>query len=323
MYVEDFVLQDIGSAVYTEYDMNGDTASYYADHIDTLLGCKIATLHSHNKMAAWFSGTDVSTLYEAGSQMNNVLSIIVNNAGSYVAKFTQKVSIHCDTHHVATTQESSSMSYMGDKEISSNRSYTTNNDTKDDFIKILCYDCEINRPVIVETSEEYRRIEEECKEAINNVRTKLLQKAKTNKTFIVNPTTYVSHKYDSEYSEESSPTSVLIHSLFGLTFDMRNFNPENITDLKYAYTPFFITKLNPSYQFMVDFLYAWFELFKPTLHQLTEIIDIISKDSNLENTTIKSTLLDALSDLIFDLGGEEFVESSMYLNSCNTNLFDE
>ena len=51
--VEDFCLQDIGSGIYTEYDMNGVTASYYTEHIDTLLGCKIATLHSHNKMAKY------------------------------------------------------------------------------------------------------------------------------------------------------------------------------------------------------------------------------------------------------------------------------
>lgn len=303
--------------------MNGDTASYYAEHIDTLLGCKIATLHSHNKMSCFFSSTDVSTLHEAGDQMNNVLSIIVNNAGSYVAKFTQKIAVHCDTHHVATTQETSSMSYMGDKEISSNRSYTTNNDTKDDFTKILCYDCEINRPVIVETSAEYHRIEEECKEAINDVRTKLLQKANISKTSIVNPaTTYISHKDDSEYSEKVHSTGELLHSLFSLSFDMRNFNPEDITDLKYAYTPFFLIKLNPSYQFMGAFLYAWFELFRPTVHQLIEIVDIINKDSNLENTTIKSILLDAFNDLIWDLDNR-VIDSSMYLNSCDTNLFDK
>jgi hypothetical protein len=51
IHVLDFCLQDIGSSVYTEYELGGDTAAYYAEHIDTLLGCKVGTLHSHNKMA--------------------------------------------------------------------------------------------------------------------------------------------------------------------------------------------------------------------------------------------------------------------------------
>lgn len=49
--IVDFCLQDIGSSGYTEYELNENTGAYFAEHIDTLLGCKVALLHSHNAMA--------------------------------------------------------------------------------------------------------------------------------------------------------------------------------------------------------------------------------------------------------------------------------
>ena len=39
----------------------------------------------------FFSGTDLGTLQEEGSDMNNFLSLIVNNAGQYTAAITRKV----------------------------------------------------------------------------------------------------------------------------------------------------------------------------------------------------------------------------------------
>ena len=42
-------------------------------------------------MAAFFSGTDIATLSEEGSERNHFVSLIVNNAGSYVAAITRKI----------------------------------------------------------------------------------------------------------------------------------------------------------------------------------------------------------------------------------------
>lgn len=42
-------------------------------------------------MSTFFSGTDTNTLLEEGSDMNNFLSLIVNNAGQYTAAITRKV----------------------------------------------------------------------------------------------------------------------------------------------------------------------------------------------------------------------------------------
>lgn len=46
---------------------------------------------SHNNMSAFFSGTDVNTLLEEGSDLNHFLSLIVCNAGQYVARITRKL----------------------------------------------------------------------------------------------------------------------------------------------------------------------------------------------------------------------------------------
>lgn len=43
-------------------------------------------------MATFFSGTDQNTLLEEGIDRNHFLSLIVNNAGSYSAKVTRKIS---------------------------------------------------------------------------------------------------------------------------------------------------------------------------------------------------------------------------------------
>lgn len=50
----------------------------------------------------FFSGTDLGTLQEEGSDMNNFLSLIVNNAGQYTAAITRKVK---HTPHVTEVLE--------------------------------------------------------------------------------------------------------------------------------------------------------------------------------------------------------------------------
>ena len=144
--VVDFCLQDIGNSTYTEYEMNGDTASYYVEHIDTLIGCKVGTLHSHNKMAAFFSSTDIDTLHEAGAQMNNLLSIIVNNAGQYVAKFTELHRIHRNHKIHTSTEEKDSWSDMGDEPKCDMSSYYNDTEKEEEEVQVRCWDCDIEYP---------------------------------------------------------------------------------------------------------------------------------------------------------------------------------
>lgn len=86
---KDFCLMDYGSAVYTEFDKSAEICNYMIEN--DLLGCQQGLMHSHDQMSTFFSGTDLNTLQEEGSDMNNFLSLIVNNAGQYTAAITRKV----------------------------------------------------------------------------------------------------------------------------------------------------------------------------------------------------------------------------------------
>lgn len=86
---KDFCLMDYGSATYTEFNKSAEICNYMIEH--DLLECQQGLMHSHDQMSTFFSGTDLGTLQEEGSDMNNFLSLIVNNAGQYTAAITRKV----------------------------------------------------------------------------------------------------------------------------------------------------------------------------------------------------------------------------------------
>lgn len=86
----DIFPMDIGSQAYTEFDMSPDVIAYMTDHPE-LLDCQMGLIHSHNNMATFFSGTDTATLREEGNDRNHFVSLIVNNAGTYTAAITRKL----------------------------------------------------------------------------------------------------------------------------------------------------------------------------------------------------------------------------------------
>lgn len=86
---KDFCLMDYGSATYTEFNKSAEICNYMIEH--DLLECQQGLMHSHDQMSTFFSVTDLGTLQEEGSDMNNFLSLIVNNAGQYTAAITRKV----------------------------------------------------------------------------------------------------------------------------------------------------------------------------------------------------------------------------------------
>lgn len=89
---KDVYIMDIGNSTYTEFDVSPDVASYMAQNME-LFDCQQGLCHSHNNMATFFSGTDVSTLREEGNDRNHFVSLIVNNAGVYTAGITRKVKL--------------------------------------------------------------------------------------------------------------------------------------------------------------------------------------------------------------------------------------
>lgn len=102
----DIFPMDIGSGGFTDFDDTPDIAAYRCEHLELLdEGIYEGLIHSHNNMKAFFSGTDTNTLLEEGTDRNHFVSLIVNNAGSYVAAVTRRIKqeIHAVAHIVYTT----------------------------------------------------------------------------------------------------------------------------------------------------------------------------------------------------------------------------
>ena len=88
----DIYQMDEGTGGYTEFRNNADTVSYMCNHPELLQdGVYQSIIHSHHSMKAFFSNTDTDTLLEWGSEMPHFVSLIVNNAGNYVAAVTRSV----------------------------------------------------------------------------------------------------------------------------------------------------------------------------------------------------------------------------------------
>lgn len=86
---KDFYVLDIGSSTFTSYEMTPEVCSYMIEH--NLLDYKTGLIHSHDTMAAFFSGTDNETLRKEGGDSCHYLSLVVNNEGKYVARVTRKI----------------------------------------------------------------------------------------------------------------------------------------------------------------------------------------------------------------------------------------
>lgn len=150
---KDFCLMDYGSATYTEFDKSAEICNYMIEH--DLLNCQQGLCHSHDKMATFFSGTDLGTLQEEGSDMNNFLSLIVNNAGQYTAAITRKVK------HIPHVTEVLEYEFFGEETI---------NIGNDEYDAIESYEIEyfflnIEKPTVnIGYTDLFNRIEEISKD---------------------------------------------------------------------------------------------------------------------------------------------------------------
>lgn len=154
---KDIYLMDIGSGTYTEFNMSPDVISYMAQNPE-LLDCKTGLVHSHCTFSTFFSGTDVSTLQEEGTDRNHFVSLIVNNEGTYTAGITKKIK------SVKDVTETFSYSTYGGTPVTQDRKY------KETTESILWYELEIDKcevPTghtdIVERMEEIKKKKEETR----------------------------------------------------------------------------------------------------------------------------------------------------------------
>lgn len=106
-------------------------------------------------MSTFFSGTDLGTLQEEGSDMNNFLSLIVNNAGQYTAAITRKVK------HIPHVTEVLEYEFFGEETI---------NIGNDEYDAIESYEIEyfflnIEKPTVnIGYTDLFNRIEEISKD---------------------------------------------------------------------------------------------------------------------------------------------------------------
>lgn len=282
LMVMDFTLQDIGDGTYTEYDLGKETAVYLADHLDELLGCKIALEHSHHTLGAFFSGTDINTLKEQAEQCNNVLSLVVDNKGTYVAKFTEKHTIHADKDITIHTTETDKWKYMGEVEDNTSKTYDTNSKATEDYVEIRCWDCDIDRPLDVAIDNDFKK---ECIEKID-----LFKKKKEEKTIKIGnrlknisnePRWYQPNLFGdgwdyNDYGKVDTKPAVkdMTSSIFQLSFSPSYYSSywfKNYLDDKY------------SDEFYQAFLDAWIEFYKPNTEQLEKVIDEINLKTNYQH----------------------------------------
>lgn len=150
---KDFCLMDYGSATYTEFNKSAEICNYMIEH--DLLECQQGLMHSHDRMSTFFSGTDLGTLQEEGSDMNNFLSLIVNNAGQYTAAITRKVK------HIPHVTEVLEYEFFGEETI---------NIGNDEYDAIESYEIEyfflnIEKPTVnIGYTDLFNRIEEISKD---------------------------------------------------------------------------------------------------------------------------------------------------------------
>ena len=157
----DICVMDIGTTGYTEFKDTEDIIAYRLEHRDTLLveGVYEALIHSHNNMPAFFSGTDESTLKSEGNDLNHFLSLVVCNAGQYVARITRKLRTKLKAQaHIVYTKSSEYNTYENQTIVLSNEevSEVDRTEEKEDVV-IEYFELHINKS---EVEEPFKEIDE-------------------------------------------------------------------------------------------------------------------------------------------------------------------
>lgn len=146
----DFLLMDIGTSVHTSFEFgNFDIASFIAERPE-LYDCRIGILHSHNKLQAFLSGEDMATLKGDANDTTNALSIVVNNAGEYVAAITRRFNSAYNVHIKETIQCDTAYKFFDKEYPVEEKSYTKTEEKDDSYQKSHVEICslEVERPEI-------------------------------------------------------------------------------------------------------------------------------------------------------------------------------
>lgn len=196
---------DIGTSGYTQYAESVDILSYRVEHNLLEEGIQEGLIHSHNTMSAFFSGTDQSTLNKEGAEANHFLSLIVNNAGQYVARFTRKVVTNIQEEAIVKSKESSYYNTFGNRKVilSENKEKIEKLDDSREEVVVEFYDLDIEKQT---TAFSFQEIDERLSE---------IRKAKTPKTTYGNYGQRVKSKYKSLFDD----------SHLGSDYDLYSYSP--------------------------------------------------------------------------------------------------
>lgn len=245
---------------------------------------------------AFFSCTDISTLKEQAEQCNNVLSLVVNNAGGYVAKFTERHKVHKDiavTEDITTTN---SWKYMGEKEDSNTKYSIEHSDRTDNYIEIRCWDCDIDRPLDVAINEDFKK---ECVEKIDLFKKKKEEEKSiklTNRYRDVShsPQYYQPNLFGTEWNNvkvgKATTIRCMVNSLFELSFTHSN-------SYTYWNVDFLTDEL--SLDFIQLFINAWMAYYEPDTDDLQKVIDEFSlrTESNCDYPQTRDAILSYLTEI--------------------------
>lgn len=128
--LEDIYPMDKGSQTATNYEF--DTSVFKHMEENNLEDCIMGHVHSHNNMATFFSGTDISELEDNVGNHNIYLSFITNNRNEYIAKICFEVS----------TNQTFNIQYQARDEKGELYNFT-NEEKLNTVSKMVIYDCEI------------------------------------------------------------------------------------------------------------------------------------------------------------------------------------
>lgn len=142
----DLYVMDVGDSASTEFNNSVDPASYMVAHPELLEeDVQEGLIHSHHTMSAFFSGTDSDTLHKEGMIRNHFLSLIVNNAGNYVARFTRR--LENEIHETINRTKTSNSYYksFNNAVINVQNSESSNDTEVKDYTtkKVEFYECNI------------------------------------------------------------------------------------------------------------------------------------------------------------------------------------
>lgn len=132
-----------GTGTYTEYAFDDRVVDFMMENPEAMTW-KMAHIHSHNNMAVFFSGTDMSELEDNAPNHNFYLSLIVNNRMDFCAKVC----------FIATTTENREVSFFAKDENGENYVYKRDN-VNSNVEELVIYDCNIHTPQLESLEESF------------------------------------------------------------------------------------------------------------------------------------------------------------------------